>query len=85
MTIEDDMLTITAYWESYRSNVMAKTVPRMQSIECKRAFMAGARSMMALADNICDSSRSEAEINLLMLAVKAEFDTFVKDALRGRE
>lgn len=54
--------TVAECWESYRTEVMPKVVPEVQSTECRRAFYGGVGSILGLMSNLADLDLTEEQL-----------------------
>lgn len=76
--IRERRAIVAAMYEVYRRNVMPPDAPAIQVLECKRAFFAGARSLldllMAAADAGDEITARDEEI---MAAIDAELADYI--------
>lgn len=78
------MDTIAAFWESYRREVLPADAPDIQVQECRRAFYAGAKAVVAIVTEIGDDSVTEDQGLDILTGLHEECRTFVADVMRGR-
>ena len=72
-------------WERYRDTVLPKNVSRVQLIETRRAFYAGAKGVLdALAGEMSYSDEEMPDDIEMVRSVRAEFDEFYRDIARGK-
>lgn len=68
---------IEEQWQSYRRDVMPKQVPRVQEIETRRAFYAGAQALMGIVLSNLDESEEPTDEDMnLMTDVVEELKQF---------
>ena len=79
---EGEMSTIQQEWEDFKAAVMPKDAPPIQRQEMRRAFYAGARTMLSLHLDTCDLSKDEWITN--MQGWHAECTQFAQDVKAGR-
>jgi hypothetical protein len=73
-------------WKEYRTQVISPDAPEVQLIECKRAFFAGARSLMSSMQALIDLNEEPTEDQMLMLDdIEDEMARYAQDVLTGRE
>lgn len=71
-------------WWSYAERILPKDAPRVQMVECRRAFYAGAAHLFeALTNGVADLSEEDGM--KVMQAVHDEFERFVRDVTGGRK
>ena len=72
-------------WEDYERKVLPPTAGRTQRIESRRAFYAGAQTIMAvMIGGMSDSADVEPEEIDLMENLDAELKAYVEDVLAGK-
>ena len=73
-------------WKEYRENVISPDAHVTQLIECKRAFYAGARTLLTDILSMLDPGEEPTEDDLLMMDdIEAELEQFSIDVLHGKE
>jgi hypothetical protein len=73
-------------WRSYAERVLPTNAPRVQMVECRRAFYAGAGLLFEkLADAVGADDVSEDAGVAIMQGVDSELAAFVKDVRGGRK
>jgi hypothetical protein len=78
------MRTIAALWESYNKEVVPATASPIQRQELRRAFYAGAGSMMGLVYDLGDDSISEDAGIAVMQGLVDEAHAFKNAVLAGQ-
>lgn len=80
------MKYIEPLWEDYRSRVIPPDAGPVQLLECRRAFIAGAKAMFDfIANNITDAPTGPTEYDLQVIQdIAKEFIQFVEDVENGR-
>jgi hypothetical protein len=64
-------------WLGYRESVIPKDAPRVQVVESRRAFYAGAHSLLCLLARLLGPGAAPTQADLaLMDQIKAELDAF---------
>ncbi len=76
------MRTIREEWQSYALGVIPSGAPKVQFQECKRAFYAGARSLLQLMRQAGEMTDREAVTMLGRL--EQELTAFRRDVEAGR-
>ena len=76
---------IAVEWETYRRGVIPQNAPAIQIQESRRAFYAGAASLLNSIMNMLDPGTEPTERDLLRMdALHAELVKFNDDVLAGR-
>jgi hypothetical protein len=83
-SVEARVTTVAAFWERYRREVLPVTAPAIQVQECRRAFYAGVKAMLAVLLEIGDDAVSEDEGVELIERLHEECRVLVADVLEGR-
>lgn len=81
---EPEGASIHRVWLSYMDEVIPAAAPAEQIAECKRAFVAGAKAVLAIVTRLGDDEFSEDEGVLVLMALHRECQAFVQDVLEGR-
>ena len=72
-------------WESFSVAILPKGCGRIQRWEMRRAFYAGAQSILTEIMGILTDGTEPTEADLeIMHGIQEEFDDFVSDMLNGR-
>jgi hypothetical protein len=74
---------ISAAWRDYALKVLPPDVPKVQVVECKRAFFAGARALLGI--QVSDMPSDENGACELMDKINDELLEFNKRVQDGRE
>lgn len=80
-----DMGLLRRAWLSFAEQVLPVHASAMQRQETRRAFYAGANSLLSvLLTNVSDSDEETPEDAALLPGIQAEIDAFIADMLAGR-
>jgi hypothetical protein len=75
---------VAAMFDGYRRGVMPPGAGPIQILECKRAYFAGARSMLDLVDAVTDPGLDVTSQDVaIMAAIDAELDAYMEDGKRA--
>lgn len=73
-------------WRQYAERVLPPDAPRVQMMETRRAYYAGAASLLNLImRHASPGDEITAEDDRLMDDIQAELDGFLRDVLAGRK
>ena len=70
------MRSVQQEWESYRNAVIPPDAPQIQHQECKRAFYAGAHSIMQFLMSMSDDNLSEEAGSAILEGLRQELCDF---------
>lgn len=80
-------IIIKSQWEYYRDAVIPKQASVIQIVESKKAFYAGARTLLStLFETLEETDHdepTEADLNT-MVSIQKELDEFVDEVAKGR-
>lgn len=76
--------TVESAWDKYRRKVMPEDAPRIQVVCCRRAFYAGALSMLKDLLAATDGRPSEKEFSAMITSLKCEGESFCDEVRDGR-
>lgn len=82
--MREPLPSIRDAWQSYREHVLPPDAPSVQVQECRRAFYAGAHSVLCVVTAIGDDSVSEDQGLDTLTALHEENDRFLADVKAGR-
>jgi hypothetical protein len=80
MTID----SIDATWKSYCRGVLPPDAPRVQLVECRRAFYAGFYAMLQVTFGLTDPDLPDDLGAIALLSLEQEAKRFKRDVLEGR-
>lgn len=78
------MGNIEKLWQSFRANVIAANASDIQLIEMRRAFYAGAASLMGICHAVGDDNVTEDEGEMILKNCEIELDIFSKLVEAGK-
>jgi len=71
---------IEAAWQSYQEKIIPPGAPRIQVVECKRAFYAGAGSLLDSLLKVIGPGKEPTESDMMIMeGVQEEFDEFIRE------
>ena len=77
--------TIHGAWEGYRQAIILKDAPEVQITECRRAFYAGAHTLMTLIMGNLNPARDPTQEDVDFLSgIQRELEAFTEGVLSGR-
>ncbi len=76
---------ISRAWLTYQSQVIPKTAPNIQVIECRRSFYAGCQAALNLAYSAAKIMTTESEVDEFLTMLDRELQQFRNDVLAGRK
>jgi hypothetical protein len=72
-------------WDSYRKHLIPKDASTVQIVESRRAFYAGAQSLLAIIVKMLDPGTDPTEADLRKMGeIDQELKDFCEDVKRGR-
>jgi hypothetical protein len=79
------MKLIETEWQDYAKKIIPPGAPKVQIVESRRAFYAGARSLLTSLVKVFGPDKEPTESDLaIMDGVQEELDQFYKDISEGR-
>jgi len=79
------MKLVETEWQDYAKNVLPPGAPKVQVVESRRAFYAGARSLLTSLVRVFGPDKEPTESDLaIMDSLQEELDQFYKDISEGK-